>query len=67
MTDLEKLKALLDSFGIKYDVDEDAAVVVSIETGQYPENEALVKGYHGFASNFKFTLDGKFIEVHLFE
>ncbi len=73
MTDLEKLKNLLDEFGIVYEEapsenippnfrsEKGTDIIISSEDG--PKN----LGHFGFYTDFAFDKDGKFVEMGSWE
>lgn len=73
MTDLEKLKNLLDEFGIVYDEapSEDIPPNLRSEGGAditvYADGGPKNKGYLGFFTDFAFDKDGKFVEMGSWE
>lgn len=75
MTDFDKLKNLLDEFGLKYTV-EDARVgdktvgkSLTLTVGNdFDDNHCeKIKGYSGFCTEFNFDLDDKFSHVGIWE
>lgn len=70
MTDLEKLKKLLDEFGVEYSEDKKTTeqhykhdfIAITCVAGK-----KKVEGYSGFITIFEFTLDGKFIQMGAWE
>ena len=77
MSDLDKLKDLLKSFGVEFtvnprnllldyyktDTDIQDAVIITVEQ----EDCNGIGGYDGFYTNFEFDKDGKFISMGAWE
>ena len=59
MTDIEKLRALFDEWGVGYTEQDD---IVELMAG----NEKI-DGYTLFRANFVFTPAGRFVEVGIWE
>lgn len=64
MSDLEKLKALLDDFGVGYKTKSTEDGGTCIECA---EGHEKVSGYSGFFTNFYFDRDGKFVDMGAWE
>ena len=62
MTDYEKLKLLLTEFGVGFDESENEFKIISLIEGG-----TKVGGYTGFYVDYKFSKDGKFIGVNIWE
>jgi hypothetical protein len=63
MTEYEKLKKLLDEFGVGYEeLEYDNKKTIQTNQGQNK-----VTGYNGFYTEFIFTEEGKFIEMGAWE
>ena len=70
MTDREKLCDLLRSFGLqKVELERDTGVgpgaILTLEAKMDPSG--LVGGYTGFAVDFKFDDEGKFVRMDIWE
>ena len=77
MSDLDKLTALLDSFGVEYytntrkglfnsyqtTTEDQDAIIITTEM----EDTTKVGGYTNFYTNFEFDKDGKFISMGAWE
>lgn len=64
MSDLCKLKALLDEFGVQYKLREyaDGTIYITCEEG-----DEKVSGYPDFFTGFNFSVDGKFVDMGAWE
>src|SRR5579862_3977287 len=75
MTDKDKLTALLDEWGVPYDPSPESEWIPSstVQCVQLEpeysadESEAKVVGYNGFITRFRFDVDGKFLNVGIWE
>jgi len=63
MTDLEKLEALLNEFGVSYDTNKES----SRTTITCIQGHSKVDGYGGFYVEFEFNQDGSFEQMGLWE
>lgn len=63
-TDHEKLRAVLDGFGVEYEQHtvHNGNLIISLEEGG-----EKVEGYFGFRTDFEFAPDGRFLEVGAYE
>jgi hypothetical protein len=75
MTDLDKLCSLLDGWGVAYKEKQEAEGTVltltpnhelNPDTGRW-ETTGSITGYMGFICEFRFTLDGKFKDIGIWE
>jgi len=68
MTDIEKLKTLLDEWGVGY---TEAIGVKSSRSDEklitVEKGDALVEGYSGFYVDFHFSSEGKFKVIKILE
>lgn len=65
MTDLDKLKSLLDEWEVPYEEDGN---VISLQAEPYNYHEdAKVIGYAGFVTDVSFDDDGKFRRIGIWE
>lgn len=63
MNDLERFENLISDFGIGYrKTEEESKILIELKEGA-----EKVGGYNEFVTYFFFDLDGKFIEVKLYE
>jgi hypothetical protein len=69
VTDLDKLKALLDGWGVphKYFAHEDADAHVIKVGGYEHQRSATVGGYNGMYTLYYFNVDGKFLYMGAWE
>jgi hypothetical protein len=63
MTDKDKLRALLEAWGVPFTEDEDTDIVVARGDHDHPK----VGGYRGFYTSFSFAKDGSFIVMGAWE
>ena len=64
MSDLKKLKSLLDSFGVEYtetNADDDSIIIECVE------GMRKVSGYRSFLTQFQFDGSGNFIQMGAWE
>lgn len=72
MTDLEKLKALLDEWGVPYSEEVDGERIMvkhgneMLGSASLPQSDK-VTGYHGFFTEYVFAGDGSFVRVGAWE
>jgi hypothetical protein len=62
MTDMEKLKALLDQWGVPY-TEEEKSVTVQRTAEDHPK----ISGYRWFLTRFEFTRHGDFSAIGAWE
>lgn len=62
MTDLDKLKSLLDEWEVPYEEEEN---VIMLEAGMWKEGKVI--GYAGFVTHVSFDEDGKFSRIGIWE
>ena len=67
MTDIEKLRCLLREFGVGFNDLQFKFNEVASSVECLAREHAKVEGYSGFAVNFNFDIDGKFIGVGIWE
>ena len=67
MTDLEKLKALLDEFGVGYSCQQGTRDFATGHSLSCDQGNAKVDGYYGFCTEFEFCADGRFVRMGAFE
>lgn len=64
MTDLDRVKFLLDYFGVVYtEEDYKQRHLLTIEAGAGPKNT----GYAGFITSFEFDMENNFMEIGAWE
>ena len=61
--DINKVKDLLDSFGVGYNIEKKGEHMLIEITDQAEK----VRAYPGFYCTYKFDLEGKFIEILMLE
>ena len=61
--DINKVKDLLDSFGVGYNIEKKGEHMLIEITGQAEK----VRAYPGFYCTYKFDLEGNFIEILILE
>jgi hypothetical protein len=66
MTDKEKLAALFTEFGIGF-FDHETKIEIDVMPDSNDRESLKVKGYSGFATEFNFDENGKFIDVYIWE
>lgn len=64
MTDLDKLKSLLDEWAVPYEQDGN---VIILEADPYDYSDSKVIGYTGFVTHVSFDDDGKFRRIGIWE
>lgn len=69
MTDLEKLKALLTSWGVTFrqHLDTASGLTDVVVGGYYPNTQKKVSGYPGFYTSTTFDSEGKFVVMGAWE
>lgn len=71
MTDMEKLLALLDGWGVPYSSGEmqiNGDNLQGVEVTSNGPDDAKVPGYYGFLVNFTFKIDdGSFVSMGIWE
>jgi hypothetical protein len=72
MTDLEKLKALLTSWGVPFnregpsEADTTSFLIVGSES-EYYHTHPKITGYPGFYTSYTFDNEGKFVKMGAWE
>lgn len=66
MKDIDKLKQLLDSWGVPYKIDDDGDVRVG-HFWDSARDHPKVNGYDGFFTAFEFDDDGNFLRMGAWE
>lgn len=65
MTDLDRLKTLLDEWEVPYEEDEN---VIMLEASSCAwDDDKKVIGYDGFVTHVSFDADGKFSRIGIWE
>jgi hypothetical protein len=63
MTDLDKLKSLLDEWEVPYEEEDNA---ITLEANQW-DDDAKVTGYSGFVTHVTFDENGGFRRIGIWE
>ncbi|MFC8686018.1 hypothetical protein [Brevibacillus porteri] len=63
MSDIKKLKSLLDEFGVGYrTIQKETKEYIVLDSG-----EKKINGYLDFYAEFEFDHDGKFVQIGIYE